>query len=800
MNTTTNLQKTEIPNELRITLRTSIPGFQKLEYKPTMTIPKIGKDDNIVNFNPLVKLNKSVIDQIPKDIRVKEFFNKGLFNSLINFHGSQPTKTLEQATKEGYVDNNIKVTIDTIFPAKSVIYISGQPYVIVDALWSKGDWQVNTKPIDINRLVQKQIVSSIVKEDEISREKLLETLPSTVLYGPNFTGVKTSEIPLPTALATPVSTPVATPIVTARVPETSGAIIPFNKPIKSTQSTALITQPTPTKISKIPTIEQEKPEEIKYVEDQPVLREPTLEISQKSTKFLRDYFSNLYFMVNTIYKNMNVNFQKEINKIYLNTTTINVKIGSNNISELAYKETVKGMKANLNTGEGDCYFIAVADAINYYNFTNQSNRITHNNYGNGVKWFTQKYLRYIVGQFIIQSPNLPTYKITAQERVTYLNSFFEKKLKESITEQDPSLTYTSLLDFVYKSGDNFLIQKPETIPTINDINYYKPFQLLQTNADIMTYIQSNNYWANVVAIDALCKVLNLNIITIEKIDGKLRIPFMNDCTEWNRYMFLYYNNNHYELITFNYLMKKIIKKPTPLVSKTKMTVSIFDKSDDKIMPPLYILFVIYATFYFNLDADSKASFSFLPTIFKAIEGSFYKIYEKKDKDKQDEKFITSFTSNFTTNDDTLKTQHDKYLQIGDQLQIEDQIQVGGDVPNRMNYNPYTIGQNPYTMGQNPYAVKNLNKLYDNSNTSYYITLDLELQIGDQITSQQMSDVKCVQRYNAIKKSYSEFTGTPYVIPPVYANLPGNKTTKNTITRNSRNTNTGNTNNQTRKNR
>ena len=77
-------------------------------------------------------------------------------------------------------------------------------------------------------------------------------------------------------------------------------------------------------------------------------------------------------------------------------------------------------------------------------------------------------------------------------------------------------------------------------------------------------------------------------------------------------------------------MKKIIKKPTPLISKTKMTVSIFYKSNNNIIPPLYILFVIYATFYFKLDADSKASFSFLPSVFKAIDESFYKIYEKKD--------------------------------------------------------------------------------------------------------------------------------------------------------------------------
>ena len=48
-----------IPNQLNITIRTSIPGYQKVQYKPSMTIKNIGKDDSSVKFNPLIKLQKS---------------------------------------------------------------------------------------------------------------------------------------------------------------------------------------------------------------------------------------------------------------------------------------------------------------------------------------------------------------------------------------------------------------------------------------------------------------------------------------------------------------------------------------------------------------------------------------------------------------------------------------------------------------------------------------------------------------------------------------------------------------------
>ena len=72
---------TTIPNELKITLNTNIPGFQKISYNPNMTIPNLSNNDSSVQFNPLVKLNQNTINNIPESLRKKQFLNKGLFQS-----------------------------------------------------------------------------------------------------------------------------------------------------------------------------------------------------------------------------------------------------------------------------------------------------------------------------------------------------------------------------------------------------------------------------------------------------------------------------------------------------------------------------------------------------------------------------------------------------------------------------------------------------------------------------------------------------------------------------------------------
>ena len=197
-----------IPDELNIILNTSVPGFQKIHYKPYMTIPNISRGDRSIKFNPLIMLNQEVINKVPENMRKREFFNDNLFKSLINFNDTTPVKNLKEATLKGIVDNNIKIILDTLFTEESVIYINKKPYVITDVLWTKGDWKVDSKKtIEDFRGAQSYYYSTIKKEIAEGKEQL-NKIPYDLRYGPNYSGKKSS----PSVKPTPISIPKAEPI------------------------------------------------------------------------------------------------------------------------------------------------------------------------------------------------------------------------------------------------------------------------------------------------------------------------------------------------------------------------------------------------------------------------------------------------------------------------------------------------------------------------------------------------------------------------------------------------------------
>jgi hypothetical protein len=148
----------KFPDQLTIIIRTSIPGFQEIEYKPFMTIK--GSSEKDVKFNPLIQLNQYVINNIPEEYRIKQFFNKGLFQSLLNYTGATPAKDLLQATRYGYVDNNINVTLNSIFPVGSVIYIDNKEYLIADHQWTRGDWKIKGTQSQLRQLPKSVIVGN----------------------------------------------------------------------------------------------------------------------------------------------------------------------------------------------------------------------------------------------------------------------------------------------------------------------------------------------------------------------------------------------------------------------------------------------------------------------------------------------------------------------------------------------------------------------------------------------------------------------------------------------------------------
>jgi hypothetical protein len=134
------------PNTLTIFLNTRIRGYSKIRYDPAMSDPK--SDNENVSFNPVIKLNKKAINDVPPNEKYKQFFKKNYFQSLVNrsiSNSPQRNQTIDQASKNGTVDNNIQLILDTIFKNNNILYINDKPYTIFSHEWLKGDWVVDKK-------------------------------------------------------------------------------------------------------------------------------------------------------------------------------------------------------------------------------------------------------------------------------------------------------------------------------------------------------------------------------------------------------------------------------------------------------------------------------------------------------------------------------------------------------------------------------------------------------------------------------------------------------------------------------
>jgi hypothetical protein len=162
------------PDTITITIYTQIPGSQVIKYSPNMTVPK--SEDKFVLFNPLVKLNEKILQKLPKEIQVSEFFNKGFFISLLRAHGPQEKISLGEAKYEHIIDNNISITLNTLFPEDGIFYIKDQPYTISHMEWDEGNWKIDKK---INNL-------SNVLVTEASIEKEMKSIPEDWLYGDTY--------------------------------------------------------------------------------------------------------------------------------------------------------------------------------------------------------------------------------------------------------------------------------------------------------------------------------------------------------------------------------------------------------------------------------------------------------------------------------------------------------------------------------------------------------------------------------------------------------------------------------------
>ena len=789
-----------IPNELKITINTSIPGFQTIKYTPSMTL-KDAKNISSIYFNPLIKLDKFVIEKVPENLRIKEFFNQGLFESLINAHGMVYEKTLKEATNKGYIDNNISVTLDTIFPVNSIIYINAESYVIADIQWRKGDWKVDTKKTATEFEASKINNPFYIKNDIILGEKQLKTLPAELRVGPNYTasaphiGVTTSYVPTTpisstatpalttTVPATPTTTVPATPTTTVSAPAsatpaplTISTLSAPSLPHISTKKQVLSIMPPPSSNNIIPVSDNRV---VLLDDDNTPYPDPEIKFNKgknNPTYFLRNYFKNpnYYNLINTIFLFMNNKLQKFIRQIQINTTTIDVKPTALNLSIQSYNQSVDALKVAYNKGAGNCFFLAVEQGLNYNNFKNPTNKfVTSNGYGINNKIFTQLYLRNQVYDYLM-SPrgDLDTKLTSAIPSVDGLNGLFIQGLLErnyvrgstKLLDED----YIVLLNSVYNSSDysNFLISKPTTPSTIED-EYENPFRLVNKN-NLQKYILSSDYWANEVAITALCDKLKLNIIIIKNENNKIFISYGNllttDLNNWDKYLFLYNNNEHYELLVFNYSTKTYNNNSKKISIKIS-NISLFNRDDIRLPPPLYIFFLLYGSKYIYLE--NKTQFSFFPDIFKIIDNSFQKIVLENNQNSI--AFLEMFNTYFPSNNIEKSIKNIKQL-----------ISTPTQPTNIYNPNDTDINSDNNATGggiHNNYYKSKINKNMNNltksdilSQIGYYISIDMELKKGTSLSPEELNNLKCNRKWNSVRKAFANFTGKKYVIPPVYANI------------------------------
>jgi hypothetical protein len=477
---------------------------------------------------------------------------------------------------------------------------------------------------------------------------------------------------------------------------------------------------------------------------------PELQTSQKSTEKLHDYFNtnDYYVMIDQLFQHMSSEQQIFLKKIFLRSIGLD-PTKYKTIDKKAYTMMVDQLTVEENSGKGDCFFIALADAINLYNSrlnedSQWSQRIIYNNYGKNIP-FTQKTLRSLVANTLLQPDLVDDYLILGELNAENLNDLYKQTFNEAHGKNEADIK--QMIEDLYTSNDNFLVKKIDNLPeyTIDS----KPFATLPKE-EIRNYAESPYYWADNTTIEIILKELNLNVIVIENNKNKVQLPFPNLKTSNQaiNYVFFYYENAHYELITFS----------TTRASSNKIKTGIFDYPSPRI-PPIYILFLLFSLYYLSLTSVEQPQIVLFKEYFKMFKKSFDLIYQKAfEKENKKSKFIKMFKKD--SEEMKCINYFNEYFNT--------------------NTNSYLNNEYPLLKEIKGGAGKQESLL------SYYITITLELHKGETITDEELKKAKCRLKWNNVRKSYAKLTNKKYVIPPFYEEETTNKkntTAKNTTAKN-----------------
>ena len=241
----------------------------------------------------------------------------------------------------------------------------------------------------------------------------------------------------------------------------------------------------------------------------------------------------------------------------------------------------------------------------------------------------------------------------------------------------------------------------------------------------------------------------------------------------------------------------------PIVPKT---VGLFFRerrfTGSSILPPLYILFLMYVTSYRSLTTEEKDNYAIFQDLMNIFDITLFNIANSPTPpmmtdaqwDQDLDRFSRYFSNKFPNSQPfqrvprplimsggaTSRSQQPYYVNQ-QPYYVNQQPYYVNQQPYNRNQQPYNRNQQPYNRNQQPYYAKNMvNKSqdYDPSKLAYSINIYMELYPGKSIPKDELTKLQCSGKWNAVRKAWSDFTGKPYVIKPVYSMLDKNKTQNN----------------------
>lgn len=666
---------TEIPKTLSIKLTTHIPGYQNINYLPSMTIPD--EKSGIVRFNPLIKLNKSIIKNSPPSYIQKQFFEKPLFVTLNNkilsssYYGEKKA-TLEEATKNGYISNNIQLTIDTLFPKNSVINIGGQDYTIYDVIFDNKTWSMQPKEVIEESLrPQNWLKNRLIQQQILKGNNELEKIPKDIKEGPKYAYVKTipdintfhdNKNPLLESKQDAnnnFKTPPREKKITSEPP-----VIERKKLINKDGK-----QGCPPNLPKFPNLTLPFPSYVKIPKNDNSWTQQQIKNDENLKKF-RAYFGSIkYFNILNTMQQQSLNKEKygnmfTLNKEYIQnqaggktrkltegvTTRSQKKIPSsdhenrlvifdppptkkhkstkkkvvrpNTTGRLVfnyanYKKLINKLQVINVPGDGDCMFSSIAEGINMHNNANPTNQITlridNDNKAQCYKGteFNSTIIRFSVWYYLNNNPDeIIRLQDFARNSINILNTEYDKFIDaKKVIEESKS---KQIINTIFNNSGHTLFIKI-------DYEAKQPFKLIEGQEEIYNHLMDKNFWGEQSIIPIIEKVFSMKLVIIKEENSKYQLGgFSIDFTmnkDINKGMFLrLINNNHYDLIVFsdptktNQRNKKVIYDFQP-----NENIKYFDNISNN--PPIYILLFLYGNSnYYQLSQNLNS---------KEIANKFY---------------------------------------------------------------------------------------------------------------------------------------------------------------------------------